>query len=719
MTYGFDANADQPTPAAEVKNDLVRMPALPDKPLEPPLEARPLVESAGKEEGLHQTVTGAVNSRIIVAAGPVTLHEKQPLTVLAVSEAELKVVREAWVSQSSNGDQITVARDAADLVLSGHSALAVIAGPPGTGKRTAAIRALRQISLARPHEGQPLALKEIRPDWEDIATPDIALLPKDSGTAYLLDVASEMSRWTAPGKAAEALLQHAGNLQSVGSCLVVVADDRSWPENSSGALNTVMQRVKFRPYAELVACAHLEYVYRKPSLKALFSKATDGKEAGAASHLLTEDTSPAHAARLAAGLAASDGTTAGIEAAIAAFQKWSTDVIGVFKKTEQNPEDRALLIAGLFLSGSDALTVQEAARKLLDDSAAKSVRDVLTGPDLTTRLEGVHARVTDRTVDFGHKPGYAKAVLLHLWHQRADIHDYLLTWLDSIVADESHSAQLAGISDLLVELAIAESDFRVVEKIKKWIDGSSDESHLQLIARVLGRAAVSRSLGPEVRSKLLTWAQDPSESVLRVVAIVCTGEFADRYPRQALIRLRHILNRPTPGRAVSDATTALQLIAAKEGQLPTVWRMVSRWIDTDKKEDRNGVHRAFLALLDPETDPYVLQVMLEAAHQDSRVEETIVKGWKASLDNTHVDPECRRLIRGWAQARSEGLVRREQTADILNRIIEQHLVSSPISALLFGDSTVRDDKAVIELRRDLLLPAQLARFQLDAPASES
>lgn len=204
-----------------------------------------------------------------------------------------------------------------------------------------------------------------------------------------------------------------------------------------------------------------------------------------------------------------------------------------------------------------------------------------------------------------------------------------------------------------------------------------------------------------------------------MVALVCTGEFADRYPRQALIRLRHILNRPTPGRAVSDAANALQLIAAKEGQLPTVWRMVSRWIDTDKKEDRNGVHRAFLALLDPETDPYVLQVMLEAAHQDSRVEETIVKGWKASLDNTHVDPECRRLIRGWAQARAEGLVRREQTADILNRIIEQHLVSSPISALLFGDSTVRDDKAVIELRRDLLLPAQLARFQLDAPASES
>ncbi|KOU52228.1 hypothetical protein ADK55_17375 [Streptomyces sp. WM4235] len=507
MTDGFGAGADWPEPPVEVKNDLDCMPALPDKPLEPPTQAGPpLVEPAGREGGLRQTVTGAVNSRIIVAAGPVTLHEKQPLTVLAISEAELKVVREAWVSQSSDGAQITVARDAADLVLSGDSALAVIAGAPGTGKRTAAIRALRQISLTRPHGGQPLALKEIRPDWEDVATPDIALLPKDPGTAYLLDVASEMSRWTAPGKAAEALLQHAGTLQSLGSCLVVVADEGSWPENASGALNAVVQRVKFRPYAELVACAHLEYVYRKPSLKALFSKARDGEEAGSASHLLTEDTSPADAARLAAGLASSDGTTGGIEDAIAAFQQWSTDVIGVFKNTEQNPEDRALLIAGLFLSGSDALTIQAAARKLLADKAAKSVRDVLTGPDLTTRLEGVHARVTDRTVDFGHKPGYAKAVLLHLWHQRADIHGYLLAWLDLIVADEAHSAQLAGISDLLVELAIAESDFRVVEKIKKWIDDSSDEGHLQLIARVLGRAAVSGSLGPELRSKLLTWA---------------------------------------------------------------------------------------------------------------------------------------------------------------------------------------------------------------------
>ncbi|MEU0273511.1 hypothetical protein [Streptomyces sp. NPDC006307] len=121
-----------------------------------------------------------------------------------------------------------------------------------------------------------------------------------------------------------------------------------------------------------------------------------------------------------------------------------------------------------------------------------------------------------------------------------------------------------------------------------------------------------------------------------------------------------------------------------------------------------------MALLDPHGDPFLLQVMLEAAHNDKEVEEALVNGWSAALDNTSVHAECRRLIDGWAHARAENLVRPDQVIAILNQVIRRHLMSVPISALLFGDPAAADGEAVIALRRDLILPAQLRRFQVES-----
>lgn len=46
---------------------------------------------------------------------------------------------------------------------------------------------------------------------------------------------------------------------------------------------------------------------------------------------------------------------------------------------------------------------------------------ILTGPDPTTRLERMGAKVTGRTVTLDHKPGYAGAVLLRLWQQHGHL----------------------------------------------------------------------------------------------------------------------------------------------------------------------------------------------------------------------------------------------------------------------------------------------------------
>ncbi|MFI9749517.1 hypothetical protein [Streptomyces collinus] len=659
------------------------------------------------------TASGNQNSKIIMAAGPVTMTSKPQLPVADIPKAELDVVRLAWVDLDWRDERVRTA-DKAIVRLNGDGPpLAVVAGPAGYGKRTAGIRALWEVSkTAERGRDTPLQLREIRPDWERPGSPDISVLPDDPGTGYLLDVAAEIGSWQNPDNVAEQLVSYAEELRQLGSFLVVIADEHGWPEAASGTLARVVARATTRPSPQLVAKRHLEYVHGKPDrIRWLSTASAEVERVGDAAHLLTDDSRPADAARLAASLAAVDDSPGSLKTALGTFQQWHSDVQNVFKATEDNPDDRALLVSALFLNNKDALTIQDGARALLDEPRETSVRKILTGPDLTTRLERMGAKVTGRTVTLDHKPGYAGAVLLRLWQQRADIHPPLLSWLDTITSPREPGAdRLAAISDLLVELAVAENDIRVIKQIHAWIDhGDNSAAHRKLIAEVLTVAAEADTLGAQVRTLLLDSAQDASEAVATVVALVCQGAFAEHYPRQALVRLRHILDRPEPDAAVRTAQEALRDIAAREGQLPRVWSTVIKWA-TQKKHLAG--HRAFLSLLDPRVDPYVLQVMLAAAEQKKDIKEALVEGWSVALTDTRVDAECRELLAAWAQARQTEQVPHELVTEILNQVVVEHLYSTPISALIFGEPGVANDEAVIELRKDLRLPAALSSVRL-------
>ncbi|QKZ18360.1 hypothetical protein [Streptomyces chartreusis] len=661
-------------------------------------------------------VTGNDRSRIYVAAGSITMTERPLLPTDDIPAAELDVVRDAWVALGPHDDSVLTAEDAARKLNGDGLGLAVIAGPVGYGKRTAGIRALWDASRSEiVTTGKALSLKEIRPDWgtpdapdSEVVVPDTELLPDEAGTAYLLDVAAEISAWRNPARVAQALLTHAGKLRQVGSRLVVIADEHSWPEGVNGALSNVVVRAKVRPSAHRVARAHLEYIHRHPDrLRWLNTATISGHQVGEAAHLLTDDSSPADATRLAVALSAVDEEVPGsLATALDAFQQWRTDVDTVFKSTRENPDDRALLIATVFLSGADALTIQEAARSLLDEPQETKVRTILTGPDLTTRFQDVKAQVEGRTVTLDHRPGYARAVLLHLWQQRADIHRPLLNWVDKITRPKQPGAtRLTGVGDLLVHLAIAENDIRVIEQIHAWTgNGDNSTEHRELIARVLTTAAEADALGASVRAKLLTWAQDESEAVASVVALVCGSRFADHYPAMALVRLRHVLDRANADLAVHAAQQALCGIALREQHLPRVWSTVSKWA-VDKQHLAG--HRAFLTLLDPREDPTVLQILLAAAERDAEIKEAIVSGWSAALVDPRVHGECEQILVAWAHARAGGQVPYELITDILDQIVVRHLSSTPIAALVFGEPGVAYDEPVIALRKDLRRASQL------------
>lgn len=684
-------------------------------PVPPPVPQVPPGVPAGPEDPAvpGATVLGAYQSRIIIAGRDVNMTAKPPLPVADISAAELDVVRWAWVSTGPGEQNIPTASDAVALLTSDGPALAVITGPAGYGKRTAGIRALWEVSQASvtADAGKPLALSEIRPDWSKPESPDTSLLPDQPGTGYLLDVAAEIGSWTQPDQVAGALVTHAEELRRNGSYLVVIADDHGWPEGLSGTLSRVTVRAKARPLAHRVATAHLEYLHRKPERVRWLNTASGepgSRQFGGAAHALTEKSRPSDAARLAVELARTDDSADGLDTALAAFQQWRTQIVDIFKKTEDRPSDRALLIALLFLSGDEILTIQAAAGTLLGKPAQADVEVILTGPDLSARLRGVGAEVTGRHAGLDHKPGYAQAVLNHLWQQRPDIHPHLLPWLDKITApNEPGSRRLAAISGLLVELAITENDIRIIERIHTWIgEGTKNTKHLQLIAGVFARAAEADALGLKVRARLLDWSQDGQESVATVVALVCQSEFADHYPRQTLVRLRHILDRPERDTAVREAEKALQDIAAHPGQLPRVWTTVIKWAT---EHGHLAGHRAFLSLLDPQHNPYVLQVMLAAAGQDPAVKEALLRGWNAALSNKRVSPQCLDLIIAWAHARADGLVPHDLVTDILRQVVREHTYSSPVTAFVFGEAGVAYEEPVIALRKDLQLPIRMDR----------
>lgn len=90
----------------------------------------------------------------------------------------------------------------------------------------------------------------------------------------------------------------------------------------------------------------------------------------------------------------------------------------------------------------------------------------------------------------------------------------------------------------------ASPDFDLLGTVSRWAAGSANNR--SVVASLLTALAFDAT----VRDKLLTWAYDygkentTSTHFAEVVAKVCAGEFADRYPNQALVRIKWLLNAP-------------------------------------------------------------------------------------------------------------------------------------------------------------------------------
>ncbi|MEU1275372.1 hypothetical protein [Streptomyces sp. NPDC005799] len=646
----------------------------------------------------HQLSAADISDSVLYMAGrDINLHTRQTLSTVPVTRDELAAVRRAWAKRDRQGDLLTTPPAVLEF-LKQQEPVVVIAGPRGMGKTAAAVKSLSD--YGRDHVGEqaeaPWVLEHVLPDWEQ---PGEGLLPAKRRRGYILDVSEEIDGWADPVAVAKKIVGHGDALLKKGSRLIVITSQDGWPASQTPGLGRIVVRATAAPSGREIVQTHLARLYPSVSERAWLTANADDQ-----GHVLTDllgvDMYPSDAAALALELSRIDDSPQAVETARAAATHWRDVVKKVFTATRENADDRALLLAAIALEGLAPPDVLAASRLLLKEKTSKSVRQILTGPDLVTRLEEVEARVASGKVSFAHKPGYPNAVLGYVWRQLSDVQKPLLAWVKLLT---KHGAlgfsRLSQIADLLVQLATDEQDLGPLDVARAWAT-SGDQAGREAAASMLATAAADPTLGTVTRARLRDWAQQDVDPA-RVTAVVCQGSFATIYPRQALTCLRHIMGRPIVDEAVADGEKALRAMAENDSLLPQVWEAITGWIEGKAKP---AGCRAFLALLDPKAAPSTVTLLLNDALAHPETADELVTGWCACLADPALADRCERLLEKWAEAVADHDLADDAVVHVLDRVVDEHMVTGPMAAFLLGKEGVAYNlPAVIAMRERLML----------------
>ncbi|HTI22277.1 MAG TPA: hypothetical protein VL652_14880 [Kutzneria sp.] len=427
----------------------------------------------------------------------------------------------------------------------------VLAGPPGSGRRTAATVLLDRLG--------GLHLVEIAVD--DEAT--LARHPVAAKEGYLLDLTGADDATVEQVKAA--LTEFTATLDQEDSSLVVLVDD----DRAAG-----FDAVRLPPPEPVeVLKAHLEGTEFDP--------------------LPTEPpTTSADAVRLAGLLVSVEDP----RLVAGAFHRWKARLRKEFDQHEDVPW-RALLLAAAFLEGAHQDVVDAAADALLAESRYEGPRPhPLAGPGLAARLAGVGAFAGP--VSFA-EPGYAEAVIDFAWTEFPALREPLVDWLIGL-------ADAGGVRLATKVLGLGAS--AVAKVVTAWAESASP-----LAQRLLAAAALDPTIGADIRRLIKDWSRrrDLSRPLSDVVIAVCGGELGSRFPHIALTRLGSFVKRPELTDKVASALSTM----AGESQFAQVVTRLARWLRETDEARRALAVRALLdeAVAQPQHRETLLNLLVQAA----------------------------------------------------------------------------------------------------------
>lgn len=333
----------------------------------------------------------------------------------------------------------------------------------------------------------------------------------------------------------------------------------------------------------------------------------------------------------------------------AALTKRSSEVAEQMKKLRLGPQ-RALLLATAMFSGAHADAVFAATSTLCEGvKQPEDDRPPLEREDLAERLAQISAK-TDAAGRVHFTPlAYDQAVCTYFWKNFPDQREDFRKWVGTALG---HSTLRSADRDVVVT-RFAEQALRTdrpgdLQRLAEHWAKRADAKPSRLLPQAA--TAVVCGLNHECygrffRSLLYTWSRESSLSPdLAQVVVQGCSEFAVSYPRQALVRLHHILRRHHSDTAGDAARAALlELTSSDRGLYRYLLERVTEGLTRNPAVE--------LALfLDLAANPrWLFQQPTSPLIADPSVQNQLIAGWRAALDGSS-SLECAEQVRTWLAA---------------------------------------------------------------------
>ncbi|MFF1263558.1 hypothetical protein ACFVZT_43010 [Streptomyces sp. NPDC058321] len=544
----------------------------------------------------------------------------QYLRSAGVDDGELDLAEHAFVDPPGPQGSGQVAQAVSMLTRPyNKSHVLVLCGEAGTGRRTAALHALRKAGVPRKQ------ISWLVLDWDQPRTEQI---PHPEGRACILDLTDyrDLSEDFYTG-----LADYQKQAQAADAVLVILADPNGWNPRTLATVPTVHLA---HPSAAKVAEDHLRH---------LAAGRVDWLTNAPLKGLLAPDAPASDGARLARLIADAEDDNDGKTAVGKQFTDWKHHLKTWFEEHSApgDLQERALLIASALLKGAPAAVVLGAADQLFTQVGGELPRGgALSGRDLDKRLAAIGASPTDdEGISLEKKQrGLSEAALKYVWRQRPQLRPVLLEWASQISAPNKIAARhLQRIADCLVPLSLLPGGSTVLSVARGWIE-TDRVAHRQLAIHILETMALHPIAGAAVRKQLYDWAQQKSTSdqLTTAVAAVCAGELGQRYPRVALTRLRLLASRDDH-QARNAVAGAIRTLVSTPEQRILVLSEIVEWAESTISTIRKAGASTFLALTDITSD---ILLPLPADQEntgatvnapDALASQLFVRGWRAAL----------------------------------------------------------------------------------------
>ncbi|WFE30979.1 hypothetical protein [Micromonospora sp. WMMD975] len=467
-----------------------------------------------------------------------------------------------FVKRTYNPGELS--REAAARILWERRHVLLVADP-GTGRRTAAVGLLGEVSLPR---------REI-----PINDDEQRLLPVDEvpwssygRSAYLLTVPPGSRN----GRLRELLIAYREAVEKHDSYLVVLVDRKSL-ERPEDVLGFTVLRVNAPSREELLSRLlddqrtrlDVDALLKTPPLPAMFEGATPAQIARLSRRIRAAAADPQEPLSEIAGQA------------VQAYQSWDDELV-IWFETHTDPRTRLFLIALAFLQGGQATNVLHAMEKLakkLEEPA--NVRGGIGAPGIRQLAKNVNARIDGEHRIFFTLPSYDVAILRYVHgDQSKAFRTNLWSWASDLPirrggAPNARVAEQVASAMLAVTLSLPGADAPEVRMlIERWW---SYQTLRPLVVKLMTAVAMSPEAGAAMRSRLNQWAvQSGSLPLLCAVAAACGGALADAYPQAVLTRLNNLAGRRID--VVTDAVVeAVRSLWSRPQHRQATLRQVLDW----------------------------------------------------------------------------------------------------------------------------------------------